>query len=46
MASSLHPCAIKTNLTRHLPPRDEPEESDAPSSFRYKTIPQCDINYC
>ena len=45
-SNSLHPGVIKTNLTRHLPPRDEPEESDTPPSFQYKSIPQGTATQC
>lgn len=45
-SNSLHPGVIRTNLTRHLPPRDEPEDSDEPSRLRRKTIPQGTATTC
>ena len=41
-SNSLHPGVIKTNLGRHLPERDDDEES----SFRYKSIPEGTATQC
>lgn len=43
-SNSLHPGVIQTNLSRHLPPRED--DGDSNSSFRYKTIPQGTATQC
>ena len=49
-SNSLHPGVIPTNLSRHLPPRDEPDDSESAKEEtrrpKLKTIPQRAATSC
>ncbi len=44
-SNALHPGVIKTNLSRHLPEREESADDD-PSSFTFKSIPEGAATSC
>ena len=37
---------IRTNLLRHVPQSDQPDDSEEPTGFRWKTIPQGTATQC